>query len=73
MSLEKNTRPSKLDQLELDLDSLNLDMVSERYRAHLEELQAWFKITDDSIKIDPDHERLNGPAARLLNKSATKK
>ena len=61
MPFEKNTPAKKNGQLELDLDSLNLDMVSERYRAHLAELQAWFKLTDDTLDIDSDYDPSNGP------------
>lgn len=61
MSLEKNDRSRKVDQLELDLDSLNLDMVSERYRVHLTELQVWFKMTEEALKVDPAYDQSNGP------------
>ena len=61
MPLEKNTSAKKNGQLELDLDSLNLDMVSERYRARLAELQAWFKLTDNALEIESDYEPSNGP------------
>jgi len=72
MPLETTTRAQKTDHLELDLDTLNLDMVSERYRVHLEELQAWFKMTEAALKIDFDYEQSQRPAPGSY-KSATKK
>jgi len=62
MPLEKKTSSNKPGNLELDLDALNLDMVSERYKAHLEELQAWFNITGEALKTDSEYEQSWGHA-----------
>ncbi|MDR2945206.1 MAG: hypothetical protein LBV79_00450 [Candidatus Adiutrix sp.] len=46
MSLQKRSADNA-DRIELDIESLNLDVVSEKYQGYLAELRAWFAAGDD--------------------------
>lgn len=55
MFFDKKKRADKTDRIELDIDMLDLDRVSEKYRKHLDELRAWFKM-DENLKAESDGE-----------------